>query len=55
MFPGPIIELHISNIHRREEIYQHSLMSRAATAVIVGLGADGYPTAVAAMLRLLAK
>ena len=55
MFPGPIFELHLSNIHRREELYQHSLMSRAATAVLVGLGADGYPTAVAAMLRLLAK
>ena len=55
MFPGPIFELHISNIHRREEIYQHSLMSRAATAVLMGLGADGYPTAVAAMLRLLEK
>ena len=55
MFPGPIFELHISNIHRREEIYQHSLMSRAATAVLMGLGADGYPTAVAAMVRLLAK
>ena len=53
MFPGPIIELHISNIHRREEIYQHSLMSRAVTAVIAGLGADGYATAVGAMLRLL--
>ena len=55
MFSGPIIELHLSNIHRREELYQHSLMSRAATAVLVGLGADGYPTAVAAMLRLLVK
>ena len=55
MFPGPIFELHLSNIHRREEIYQHSLMSRAATAVLVGLGADGYPTAVSAMVRLLAK
>jgi 3-dehydroquinate dehydratase II len=55
MFPGPIFELHISNIHRREEIYQHSLMSRAATAVLMGLGADGYPTAVGAILRLLAK
>ena len=55
MFPGPIIELHISNIHRREEIYRNSLMSRAATAVMMGLGADGYPTAVAAMLRLIAK
>ena len=43
MFPGPIIELHISNIHRRDEIYQRSLISKAATAVIAGLGADGYP------------
>ena len=53
MFPGPIIELHISNVHRREEIYHHSLISKVATAVIMGLGADGYPTAVAAMVRLL--
>ena len=42
MFPGPIIELHISNIHRREAIYHDSLMSKVATAVIMGLGADGY-------------
>jgi 3-dehydroquinate dehydratase II len=55
MFPGPVIELHISNIHRREAIYQSSLMSRAATAVICGLGADGYPTAVAAMVRALER
>jgi 3-dehydroquinate dehydratase II len=55
MFPGPIFELHISNIHRREEIYHHSLVSRVATAVLMGLGADGYPTAVGAMVRLLAK
>jgi 3-dehydroquinate dehydratase II len=55
MFPGPVFELHISNIHRREEIYHHSLISRAATAVMMGLGADGYPTAVAAMARLLAR
>jgi 3-dehydroquinate dehydratase-2 len=53
MFPGPIIELHISNVHRREEIYHHSLVSKVATAVIMGLGPGGYPTAVAAMLRLL--
>ena len=55
MFPGPIIELHISNIHRREEIYQHSLVSNVATAVVMGLGPGGYPIAVAAMVRLLAK
>jgi 3-dehydroquinate dehydratase-2 len=53
MFPGPIFELHISNVHRREAIYHDSLISKVATAVIMGLGADGYPTAVAAMLRLL--
>jgi 3-dehydroquinate dehydratase-2 len=54
MFPGPIIELHISNVHRREAIYHNSLMSKVATAVIMGLGADGYPTAVGAMVRTLA-
>lgn len=54
MFPGPIIELHISNLHRREAIYHNSLMSKVATAVIMGLGADGYPTAIGAMVRMLA-
>jgi 3-dehydroquinate dehydratase-2 len=55
MFPGPIIELHISNVHRREAIYHDSLVSKVATAVIMGLGPDGYPTAVAAMVRLLSR
>ena len=50
MFPGPIIELHISNIHRREAIYHKSLVSTVATAVIAGLGAAGYPLAVRALL-----
>lgn len=54
MFPRPIIELHISNIHRREEIYQHSLVSKIATAVIAGLGPKGYATAVRAMKELIA-
>ncbi len=53
MFTGPIFELHISNVHRREEIYQRSLVSRVATAVIMGLGADGYRVAVEAMARRL--
>ena len=53
MFPGPIVELHISNIHRREEIYHRSLMSRAATAVIAGLGASGYAAAVRAVAELV--
>ena len=55
MFAGPIFELHISNVHRREAIYHDSLMSPVVTAVMMGLGPDGYPTAVAAMLRLLGK
>ena len=55
MFPGPIFELHISNVHRREEIYHDSLMSKVATAVLMGLGPDGYPTAVSAMVRLLMR
>jgi 3-dehydroquinate dehydratase-2 len=54
MFPGPIIELHISNIHRREPIYHRSYISPIATAVIAGLGTNGYPTAVKAMRQLTA-
>ena len=54
MFPGPIIELHISNIHRREPIYHKSYVSPVATAVIAGLGTNGYPVAVRAMLDMIA-
>jgi 3-dehydroquinate dehydratase-2 len=53
MVTAPIIELHISNIHRREAIYHRSLVSTAATAVIAGLGARGYATAVRALRELL--
>jgi 3-dehydroquinate dehydratase-2 len=53
MFPGPIIELHISNIHRREPYYHHSYVSKIATAVIAGLGTDGYPTAVRALRSMI--
>ena len=52
MFPRPIIELHISNIHRREPYYHRSYVSLAATAVIAGLGAKGYPAAIRAMRDL---
>ena len=52
MFPGPIIELHISNIHRREEIYHNSLVSKTATAVIAGLGPNGYSTAVREIIQM---
>jgi 3-dehydroquinate dehydratase-2 len=53
MFDGPKIELHISNIHQREPIYHHSLVSKTATAVIAGLGPRGYAVAVDAMAMLL--
>ncbi|MCC2650259.1 MAG: 3-dehydroquinate dehydratase [Microvirga sp.] len=53
MFPGPIIELHISNIHRREPIYHRSYVSPVATAVIAGLGTNGYAVAVRAMRDLI--
>lgn len=55
MFPRPIIELHISNIHRREPIYHRSLVSTVATAVMAGLGPEGYAIAVQAMKMLLKK
>jgi 3-dehydroquinate dehydratase II len=53
MFKGPIIELHISNIHRREAIYHHSHVSKVATAVIAGLGPNGYAVAVRALIGML--
>ena len=53
MFTGPIVELHISNIHRREEIYHQSLVSKVATAVIAGLGPRGYPVAVRSLLDMV--
>ena len=55
MFPGPIVELHISNIHRREAHYHHSYVSKVATAVIAGLGPRGYAVAVRAIAELLAE
>ena len=51
----PIIEVHLSNIHRREAFRQSSLVSRAATGVICGLGAQGYLLALEAMARLLER
>jgi 3-dehydroquinate dehydratase II len=49
MFDGPKIEVHISNIHRRESIYHKSLISMTATGVIAGLGSLGYLLAIDAI------
>lgn len=53
MFPGPIIEVHISNIHRREPHYHHSYVSLVAQAVIAGLGAEGYAVAAESVSKLM--
>jgi 3-dehydroquinate dehydratase-2 len=52
-FGGPVIELHISNIHARDPVYHHSLISPVATAVVAGLGAAGYGHAVRAIYGLM--
>jgi 3-dehydroquinate dehydratase II len=55
MFEGPIIEVHISNIHARDELHRHSKLSGAVTAVIAGLGPYGYIVAMQAAVRLVGK
>nr|WP_315598311.1 type II 3-dehydroquinate dehydratase [uncultured Cupriavidus sp.] len=51
----PVVEVHISNIHRRSEEYRHSTISVAATAVICGAGANGYLLAMRAVEDLWAQ
>jgi len=52
-FDGPFIEVHISNIHARDELHRHSILSRTAKAVICGLGPYGYIVAMQAALQIL--
>jgi len=54
-FPGRIIEVHMSNIWRREAFRHHSYISKAADGVIAGLGGDGYELAIEAMSRLIGR
>jgi 3-dehydroquinate dehydratase II len=49
----PVIEVHISNIHRREEFRHHSFVSKAAVGVICGLGVRGYAIALQALAEIL--
>ncbi|NDV01024.1 type II 3-dehydroquinate dehydratase [Pseudoroseicyclus tamaricis] len=54
MFEGPVIEVHISNIHKREAFRQHSYVSARADAVIAGAGTHGYRLALRHLAELLA-
>ena len=55
IFKKPIIELHISNIYKREEFRQKSLISDVVTGGIFGIGADGYILAIIAMQKMIRK
>ncbi len=52
-FDGPVIEVHISNIHRREAFRHHSFVSGRAEGVIAGLGTEGYLFALRRLATLL--
>ena len=51
-FEGPVLEVHISNIHARDEHHRHSKISHAVTAVICGLGPYGYIAAMHAIAQM---
>jgi 3-dehydroquinate dehydratase-2 len=51
----PVVELHVSNIHARDELHRHSITSTAATAVICGLGPYGYVAALEAAAHLAGR
>ncbi len=53
VFKGKIIELHISNIHKREEFRHKSLISGVVTGIICGLGINGYILAINSMHEML--
>jgi 3-dehydroquinate dehydratase-2 len=52
-FDGPVIEVHISNVHKREEFRHHSFVSTRADGVIAGLGTQGYRLGLQRVARLL--
>lgn len=54
-FTGPVIEVHITNIHKREAFRRHSYVSRRADAVIAGCGVAGYGHAIDHALALIAE
>ena len=52
MLATPVVEVHITNIHAREAVYQHSLISSVARVVIAGAGVYGYELGIRAADRL---
>lgn len=54
-FEKPIIEVHMSNIYKREPFRHHSYISKAATGIVAGLGPLGYELAITAMAQVLGK
>lgn len=53
-FEGPVIEVHLSNVHKREAFRHHSYVSLRAEAVIAGCGIEGYALAARRIVTLLA-
>lgn len=49
----PVVEVHLSNVHRREPFRHHSYISAVADVVVVGAGLDGYPFAIRQLARIL--
>jgi 3-dehydroquinate dehydratase-2 len=47
----PVVEVHVSNVHAREDFRHHSYLSAVAAGVVVGFGVDGYALAVTALAR----
>lgn len=54
-FDGPVLEVHISNVHKREAFRHHSYVSLRAEGVIAGFGTEGYLLALRRMKTLVAK
>jgi 3-dehydroquinate dehydratase-2 len=54
-FEGPVIEIHISNVHKREAFRHHSYVSGRADGVIAGFGTQGYPLALRRLSHLIDK
>ena len=52
MFEGPIVEVHISNIHKRESFRHYSYVSQRADSVIVGCGVQGYELALLRLVQI---